>query len=310
MSNEAQIRTLMLGQLGLITVAQAGDLGMTRKMVAGRSTTGEWERLLPTVYRATFAPVTDAQATLAAVLWAVGGPSAGFPTSTAVASHRAAGARYGLDGVVAPKAELWVPGDRRVRHDAVVVHRGEVLPIDRRMIGQIPVTSPARTLIDLAGVLDEEALEAAVEDAVHRGLTTPQSVARRLDVLGGKGRPGTARLRSILSDRGADAASASRLEVRIWRTLRAAGMRPIRQHRVRVGDRTYYIDCAFPQWRLAVEGVGDRYHRSSMQRSRDLRRHADLASIWWRVLPVTWSDVTDAPDAVVARVLHALTDAA
>ncbi|MBM3659159.1 MAG: hypothetical protein FJW95_06605 [Actinobacteria bacterium] len=297
-------------QLGLITVAQAGELGMTRKMIARRSTAGEWVRVLPTVYRAALASVTDAQEALAAVLWAGGGPLAEPRGGGAIASHLAAGARLGLDGVVAPKAELWVPGDRRLRHEAVVVHRGDVQPTDRRMVGPIPVTSPARTLIDLAGVLDDEDLEAAVEDAIHRGLTTPQSVSRRLDVLGGRGRPGSGRLREILDDRGAEAAAASRLEVKIWRTVTRAGMRPVRQHPVRVGERAYRVDCAFPPWRLAVEGVGDRYHRSPLQRGRDHRRLADLASVAWRILPVTWREINDVPDEVLARVSRALSDAA
>ncbi|GMU78609.1 MAG: hypothetical protein AMXMBFR46_14040 [Acidimicrobiia bacterium] len=241
------------------------------------------------------------QAAFAAILWA-GGPT--------LASFRAAGELYGLDAVVAPRPEVWVPPERRLRSELVVVHRGEVEAVDRRMIGPIPVTSPARTLIDLAGVLDDEDLAAAVEDAIHRGLTTPQSIARRLDVLGGKGRPGAGRLREILDDRGPSAAAASRLEVKIWRTLRAAGLRPVRQHRVRIGARTFLLDCAFPQWRFAVEGIGDRYHRSPLQRRRDHQRLADLASVAWRVVPVTWHDITETPERVVGQVFRAVADTA
>ena len=76
-------------------------------------------------------------------------------------------------------------------------------------------------------------------------------------------------------------------------------MRPVRQHRVRVGDRTYRIDCAFPQWRLGVEGVGDAFHRGVLQRRRDLARLADLGSAWWSIIPVTWHDITAEPDRLV-----------
>jgi very-short-patch-repair endonuclease len=278
--------------------------------VTRRVSSGVLAPVLPGVFRDVVVPPSTAQDALAAVLWAGGGPLAPSPGVGALASFRASGALYGLDGVVAPQAELWVPPDRRLHHRSVVVHRGEVELVDRRMIGPIPVTSPARTLIDLAAALTEEDLATAVEDAIHRGLTTPQSVARRLDALGGKGRSGAGRLREILRDRGSEAAAASRLEVRIWRTLRAAGMRPIRQHRLRVEDHTYVVDCAFPQWRLAVEGIGDRYHRSPAQRRRDHRRMADLASIHWRILPVTWQDVSEDPQAVVAKVMRSLTAAA
>jgi very-short-patch-repair endonuclease len=174
------------------------------------------------------------------------------------------------------------------------------------MLGPIVLTSPARTLIDLAGVLDDEDLTAVVEDALHRGLTTAPAIGRRLDALGGKGRTGSARLREILADRGNQRPTMSRLEVRIWRTLRAKGLTPVRQHPVKCGGTTYYLDCAFPQWRVAVEGFGDKFHRSSRNRKRELRRLADLATVRWRVLPVTWDDITNSPDDVVTRIMAAL----
>jgi hypothetical protein len=160
------------------------------------------------------------------------------------------------------------------------------------MIGPIMLTSPARTLVDLAGVLDDEDLTAVVEDSIHRVLTTPMSIGRCLDALGGKGRRGTSRLRAILDDRGTQRAAMYRLEVKIWRTLRAKGLSPVRQYPVKCGHTTYWIDCAFPQWRVAVEGFGDKFHRSSRNRKRELKRLADLAQVHWRVLPVTW-DETD-----------------
>jgi hypothetical protein len=55
-----------------------------------------------------------------------------------------------------------------------------------------------------------------------------------------------------------------------------------------------------------VEGVGDRFHRSPLQRKHDLARLADLASISWRVVPVTWDAITTTPDLVVTKVMGAL----
>ena len=75
---------------------------------------------------------------------------------------------------------------------------------------------------------------------------------------------------------------------------------------MRCGDTTYWVDCAFPQWRVAVEGFGDAFHRSARHRKRELKRLADFATVHWRVLPVTWDEITDAPDDVVANVLFTL----
>jgi very-short-patch-repair endonuclease len=295
--NPSDIREIQRRQLGLITATQATAAGMSASAMSRRVTSGVWNRPLPRVYRDGMAAHTPEQAALAAQLWA--GPSATL-------SFAAAGSLWRLDGVDARKPELWVPDDQAPTSELVIVHRGSVDPNDVRMMGLIRLTSPARTLIDLAGVLDDEDLNAVVEDAIHRGLTTAPAIARRLETIGSNGRAGSARLRAILDDRGGQRAAAFRLEVKIWRVLRAKGLTPVRQFPVRCRDTTYWLDCAFPQWRVAVEGFGDKFHRGARKRKRELRRFADLASVNWRVVPVTWDEITEAPDDVVARVLTTL----
>ena len=270
---------------------------MPRASRSRRLKSGAWDRPLPHVYRDVLSARTPEQAALAAQLWA--GPDSDI-------SHAAAGVLWRLDGIRAKKPELWVPREQALVSDLVVVHRGKVDVNDRRMIGAITLTSPARTLIDLAGVLDDEDLTAVVEDAIHRGLTTAPAIHRRLEVLGSKGRSGSTRLRAILEERGNQRAAASRLEVKIWRVLRANGLTPVRQHPVRCGDTTYWLDSAFPQWRVAVEGFGDKFHRGARNRKRELHRLADLAGVRWTVIPVTWEDITDTPDDVVARIVSTL----
>jgi very-short-patch-repair endonuclease len=110
----------------------------------------------------------------------------------------------------------------------------------------------------------------------------------------------------ILDDRANQRPTMSRLEVKIWRTLRAKGLRPVRQHPVKCGFITYYVDCAFPQWRVGVEGFGDKFHRSARNRKHELRRLGDLATVQWRILPVTWEDITQTPDDVVDKIMTTL----
>ena len=297
MHTEAQLRRHFAARIGLVTLEQVIRIGATRNLAASRVKAGSWERVLPGVYRDTLVPPSLRQWCLAAMLWAKDDP---------VVCFRAAGALYEFDGLTAKKPELWTPRTSSARSELVVVHRGKVDLNDRRRDGPITLTSPARTIVDLAAVLDDEDLTAVVEDALNRGITTPMSIQRCLDTIGGKGRRGAARLRDVLEDRGNQRPTMSRLEVRIWRTLRAKGLTPIRQYPVRCGGTTYYIDCAFPQWRVSVEGFGDKYHRSPRTRKRELRRIADLATVHWRVLPVTWDDITDTPDDVVARIITTL----
>jgi very-short-patch-repair endonuclease len=236
---------------------------------------------------------------LAAVLWAGEG---------AVASHVTAARIFGA-GLRSEKPHIWISSDRHPRSNLVIVHRGEIARNDRRMRDGVPITSPARTLVDLATMLDEESLESVVEDFFHRGVTTPLAVQRCLDATGGTGRVGSHLLRALLADRD-EAPLERKLEVKLWRMLRKAGMRPVRQYEVRCGTNMYRLDFAWPILKVAVEGEGFAAHGGRLAHVRDNRRLADLVAVGWRVLPVTWEECTQAPDAVIERVRGALLRAA
>jgi very-short-patch-repair endonuclease len=273
-------------QHGAFSRAQALALGWSEGQVKRRLATSQWESVLPGVYRLAGAPASGRQAAIAACLWAGAG---------AVVSHRAAGVLWDLDGVTASGIEVWVPNSRRLRTTKLTVHRTHELPrIDRTRRHGIPITTPARTLVDLACVLDEEALEAAVEDGLHRRLVSEQLLRRRLDELGGSGRPGTATLRRILDRRGEDAALESRLEVKVWRLLVQSGLpKPVRQHPVEVGGLRYRLDFAWPSSHVGVEADGFATHGARRHVFQaDRRRMAKLASTGWRIVPVTWEDAT------------------
>src|SRR5207245_7345 len=225
----------------------------------------------------------------------------------AVISYRAAGALWGLDVDAGARPEIWTR--RHLRHDDVIVHRGVVEPQDIRMVERIPVTSVPRTLIDLAGRLDGDELETILEQALHRGLTTLGALHRRVEALSGKGRAGSNNIRRLLNERGNSAALESRLEVRVCNLLRSAGWRPRRQYPVQCGGRRYRLDFAWPALRVAVEADGYRTHGGQWFEAHE-RRRADLAARGWRIVPVTWREVTNEPQRVIDRIQEALRSAA
>jgi hypothetical protein len=144
---------------------------------------------------------------MAATLWAGDG---------ALLSYRAAGVLHGFDGVTADRLE--VTALRRLRSGPVLAHFAPPFPaIDRDVVDAIPVTSPTRTLIDLAAFLGPDALELALEDALRRGLTSRARIQYRLRELEGHGRNGCGALRALLVDGRGRAHSGSAPEVTLRR---------------------------------------------------------------------------------------------
>src|SRR5579884_419273 len=176
-------------QYGLLSAAQAVAIGFTPNAIRIRVTRGRWDRMLPGVYRIAGAPTRGRQAALAAALWA---------GEDSRVSHLTAAVLWNLDGVVTRRVEITVPYECTRRHPAVVVHRTKTLPaVDRDVVHGIPVTTVARTLVDLAGSVDATVLETALDDALRKQLTTCAFVEWRVRELGRTGRAGVAVLRRL-----------------------------------------------------------------------------------------------------------------
>lgn len=175
---EAAVVEIAGRQHGVVARSQVLALGFTDRMIGRRLGSGAWEGMHAGVYRLAAAPDTWKTRCMAACC-ALG--------AAAVASHRSAGALWGLDGC-REHVEVTAPGVGERRLAGVVVHRTRSLPVaDRAEVDGIPVTRPARTLIDLAAVLAAEELEAALDSAFRERLVTPAYLVRRLEDLGGRG---------------------------------------------------------------------------------------------------------------------------
>jgi very-short-patch-repair endonuclease len=173
------------------------------------------------------------------------------------------------------------------------------------MMGPIPITTPIRTLIDVAGRLEDDRLLAAIESVFRRGIGTPDRLAARLNALRGSGRRGVRRLATLLEQRGSGRALDSLLEAKVWLLLEPSGVpRPVRQHPVVASGRTYHIDFAWPDRHVALECDGWASHSGLRSFVEDRGRLSDLTVARWRVLLVTWEHVTREPERVV-RLLRA-----
>lgn len=263
-------------QYGLVTRAQLRSLGMTDRQITARLASGLLEPVHRGVLRMPAVARSPEQAVLAACL-----------AAGAVASHRSAAALWGLRGVERPPIDVTVPGQSGRRLAGVVVHRSaglEAHDVIRRL--GIPVTTPGRTLLDL-GAVAPRLVEAAMEDALFRGLVSEAALRRVLDRAGTHGRNGTAVLRDLLDRREPGRApTESPLEDELVRLLRRHGLpEPVRQHPVALGaGREARIDLAYPELRLGIEADGRRWHSGRADFERDRARANRLAAHGWTML--------------------------
>jgi very-short-patch-repair endonuclease len=274
---------------------QALNSGFSATQIRHRLEQGEWIRVLPQVYRHVACPESPGLLRRAALLWA---------GSDGALSYATAGVLWNLDRVAEPRPALTIPEPRRLRSKLVTVHRATLPQSDITHREGLRSTNAVRTIIDLAGELADEDLEAAFESARRQRLVTVEAVRRRHEQLGTQGRRGAGRLTALLTRLDGRAPSESVFEVKVARLLRTTTLpEPVRQYDVTIFGRRYRLDLAWPERRVALECDGRAFHE--FQRDRTRWRH--LGASGWRVLPVTWDDVARNWPAVCAELASALT---
>jgi hypothetical protein len=173
----------------------------------------------------------------------------------ALLSHRAAGRRHGL--LRAGRIEVTAPRNVRPK-PGIVVHTTRLIhPDDRTVVRGIPTTSVARTLVDLADVLGDRHLAAAVNEAEVLRVFDLAAIHRTLHRLAG--RRGRARLlRVVAAYTEPTPYSTSEAERRFLCLCEEHGLP--RPQRLSVAG--YELDFYWPDARLAVEIDGGTFHRT------------------------------------------------
>lgn len=226
----------------------------------------------------------------------------------AMASHATAAAFWGveipLQGRSDRRVDVIVPLTSRSesRRDRRV-HRTPLPLEDVTRRGSMPVTTPARTWRDLAGVLQPPALLAVTDQLLDRWVSRAELEQQLASRPTGRG---SARARAVLPV--ADPRAESPMESVLRWLLHAAGLPvPILQHVVRdaAGRTLARADLAWPDRRVLVEFDGD-VHRERDVFVNDLRRQNRLIAAGWTVLRFTSADVLGRPDEVVAEIRRAL----
>lgn len=274
---------LLARQLGVITVCQAKERGMSRDAIRCRLRQGRWARVCRGVYRLVGSPSTWEQRALAGCLAL--GPGTALSHGSAAAVLKMADTRKG-------PIELVVPPGRsaaaRVRD--VIVHRPLQLPTsDLCRVGPLLLTGPARTIVDMAACLSPYGLQRLVDDALCRRLVSRDRLLDRAATLSGRGRRGSARLRFVLEAWVPGRPTDSAAEIDLVRHLTSSGLpMPVRQHTIVLqGSGVLRVDLAWPRIRLAVELDSEMWHDTPRAFHDDKARAMRLAAAGWEVLPIT-----------------------
>ena len=297
---DVQVEKIAKRQHGLISWSQLQQLRITRHQIRRRVRTGQWLRELPGVWRMSWAEPSWMQRVWCASLWA--GPGACL-------SHRTAAQLWDLDGVKLDKVEM--SGETRHRKHAewLVVHR--TAPVARQMQRirhGVPLTSPARTLVDLAGVWREEALQRAMEHAFRRRISSVNEVHHVLRRLPTKGRAGTGRLARLLDQGVFSPEMHSELERQALRKFRRFGVpEPIGQYEVAADDLLLgFVDFAWPKAKVIVEAEGFQFHSGREAWESDIDRYNAITSHGWKLLRLTYADLHDPTGAFFKQLAQAV----
>jgi putative AbiEi antitoxin of type IV toxin-antitoxin system len=281
-------------QDGLVTYDQLSAAGASRKIIAGVVRDGWLRRGRRGVYVFAGTPRTWRQHLHCAVL-----------AGNAVGSNSCAAEFWQFRHLPYLTLEVTVERRQRVRLPGVHTHHVTTLAASdvTRHFG-LPTTTFERTLVDCSTVLSPFQLSANLDDGLRRGVASLRALRECVERL----HSGPLRRLSVIHDL-LDARPAryhpggSSSERRVFDVLTKGGLpAPAQQFKVIVGNKTYYLDYAYPAQRVLIEYYGSAVHGTPSAVVYDSERISDLVSQQW--LPLIFTDAT--PDHVMVSKTAAL----
>lgn len=258
----------------MVARLQLLELGATRHVIEQRIRAGALHRLHAGAYAVGHRAVTQHGRWLAAVL--ASGPGA-------VLSHLSAAGLWEL-AVDTGVPHTTASTGRRTRR-GLRIHHSPLQADEVTIRDGIPVTTPARTLLDLASTPDRQQLERALRQAEYHRRADRDELERLLRRHPGK--RGVARLRAILSAVQPGEITRSNFEIAFLGFVRRHRLpRPLTNYQAPWGE----VDAAWPEQRLALELDSRRAHDSDGAFVRDRRRDRAALLAGWRVVRATHLD--------------------
>lgn len=262
-------------QQNVFSRTQAIRCGASDDLIARRLKAGLWVHEAPGVYGLPGPHSFERR------LW-VGHLAAG---EDSMASHESAASLHHFQGSPPNRVILIGQHSGWARIPNVFVHQiNDVLPHHRTTISRLPVTTPDRTVVDLAAVWGAARLAEVLDDQVTKRRLTYVAVGRVLREVARRGKPGVRKLTAILDVRGPEfVPTASAAEARLLEGLEAAGEPEPRRQFPFPGRQftTGCVDFAYVDARLIIEVDSRSWHTRISDIKRDHHRDAEAGAHGW-----------------------------
>lgn len=292
----AELWAICQAQDGLVTVEQALEVGLSPRQLKTARGRDRIETIRKGVLGPPGVPATARRALRAAIL--------GIADSAG--SHSSAALMLEMPPTGDERTHLSVPRQGSAQAVGVVLHRVPPIPPSHLVvIDGMPITSRARTLVDLAAWTHPKRWEHLFDEelAAHRGLI--EDVEAVAEVWCRRGRKGSRLVAEALAHRiGGPVIPPTILEGKLYALLEEAGLPlPVQQPNLPFLDGADdRVDAAYPDLRLVIEADSRRWHTRLEDFEEDRRRDQLAAAAGWKVLRFTWRQITEEPEHVVATV--------
>jgi hypothetical protein len=288
-------------QNGVVALRQLREIEITQRAASYRAERGGMHRVHRGTYAVGHRSLNRLGVLHAAVLACGNG---------AVVSHGTAAAYWGLRDPWPALVDVVVPCQAGRKIDGVRCRRCRY-PSPAEIVAPrgVPLTTPMRTLVDLAGMLGSASLRRATERAAALKLLNIAALdggMRRA-----KGRHGVGTLRVIADEWRTEDGSTPDVngdfEALVLPRLVALGLpRPACNVKLKLGGHRLQVDFLWSEQRLVVETDGAQTHATPVAFQRDRKRDQILLAAGYRVARVTWTQIADEAEAVAARIAQGL----
>jgi very-short-patch-repair endonuclease len=273
-------------------------LGMTRRTIVGRLKRGQLHERHRGVYVVGVRRISRKGRWMAAVLACGEG---------AVLSHRSAACSWRL--LPTEAGAIDVICSKQARRDGIACHRQTLLDDEWLVEDGIPMTSPCRTIFDLASVVKMRELERAFHEAEARELTDRMSLPMLLKRY--PGRRGVANIRALLGSSKPVGITRNDFEEAFLALVDAHDvLRPRMNAPLAVRGRFFEVDGLWEERRVAVELDSRGIHGTRKRFESDRQRDRILVAEGWRTMRITWRQLREEPEAIVADLKLALEQSA